>query len=552
MVNGVNIYLAICIIVAFAIMGVSGIYFIVYYQHPDDKNEAYFPKLIVLLGLCLAGGTVLGLPLDVGNNTTSPACQLGYGRENFCGGFEMYLFWEIMFMLVLAWMVLFIPFSVFYYEEDDGTLLGKPQKSRVWVALGYELFVLFIVGTIFTLCYLFLSYANVPVEAYTGPSVNSISSIYTSSPNTNTGVFSINQLEDINQQDLNTNADIVNKGQISVRVQLSIPTFFIGLMTFIGWFFFVLFGGVGMPSMPLDFILAYVNRPRHMDAVEFAEAQQSIRERVNELVDIGELVKIEREERNGVANTNNAGGGFFQRFKGGGGGGMTRAERKEESRTLKEFKKAVYLLEKDVEDLKACSDNFDSYNPIIPFIKLLLGIISGLLTLLWILQICIYMLPKNPKIPFLNTYLDFWRKYFPLFGVLTIAAFSLYALFGAIKGCFKCGIRFMFIQLYPMEYNKTYMSSFLFNLGLILMCTAPVVQLSTEAFGLYSANTAASQIFLNQIQYLTFFQWFFFNDVFVYALLIVMLLTSVYLCFKPLDKNAMSSLQLRDRLKARR
>lgn len=74
----VDVFLIICIIVAFAIMAVAGIYFIVYYQHPDDKNEAYFPKLIVLLGLCLAGGTVLGLPLDVANNTSNP------GTRNTC------------------------------------------------------------------------------------------------------------------------------------------------------------------------------------------------------------------------------------------------------------------------------------------------------------------------------------------------------------------------------------------------------------------------------------------------------------------------------------
>lgn len=453
--------------------------------------------------------------------------------------------------MVLAWLVLLIPFSVFYYEEDDGELLGKPKKSRVGVALGYQFMVLFIVGTIFTLCYLFLSYSYIPVQSYSGPSITSISSVYTSNPVT--GVFSVNQLEDMTQYDKNTNAAIDNHGMETAKIRLSIPTFFIGLMAFIGWFFFAIFGGVGLSSMPLDFILAFKNRPRFMDAAELAEAQQSIRERVNELVDIGELIKIERDERkNASANTRNN-GGFLKRLGcGGGGGGSTRSQRKEEAKTLAEFKKAVYLLDKDVEDLKACSENYDSYNPLIPYMKLVLGIISALLTLLWILQICIYMLPKYATIPFLNTYLDFWRKYFPLFGTLTVAAFTLYALFGAIKGCFKCGIRFMFIQLYPMEYNKTYMSSFLFNLGLILLCCAPVVQLSTEAFGLYAANTAAYQIFFNQIQYLTFFKYFFENDVFVYALLILILLTTIYLCFKPLDKDTMSALELRDRLKARR
>ena len=38
------------------------------YQHPDDKNDAYFPKLVVLFGFVLAGATVLLLPLDVANN----------------------------------------------------------------------------------------------------------------------------------------------------------------------------------------------------------------------------------------------------------------------------------------------------------------------------------------------------------------------------------------------------------------------------------------------------------------------------------------------------
>jgi len=44
----------------------------VYYQHPDDHNEAYAPKLVVTLGFVLAGATVLLLPLDVANNEGYP------------------------------------------------------------------------------------------------------------------------------------------------------------------------------------------------------------------------------------------------------------------------------------------------------------------------------------------------------------------------------------------------------------------------------------------------------------------------------------------------
>lgn len=33
-------------------------------------------------------------------------------------------------------------------------------------------------------------------------------------------------------------------------------------MSFIGWFFFVLFGGVGLSAMPMDLINGFIARPK--------------------------------------------------------------------------------------------------------------------------------------------------------------------------------------------------------------------------------------------------------------------------------------------------
>jgi len=63
----------------------------------------------------------------------------------------------------------------------------------------------------------------------------------------------------------------------SVEVNVSIPTFFAAFMAFIGWFFFAFFGGIGLAALPLDMILAFVNRPKHMDPAEFADLQMDIR-----------------------------------------------------------------------------------------------------------------------------------------------------------------------------------------------------------------------------------------------------------------------------------
>jgi LMBR1 domain-containing protein 1 len=86
-VTMVDVFLIVCIVVAFVILLVVGFYLLVYYQHPDDHNTAYFPKGVVVLGFVIAGATVLLLPLDVANNEGYPGTCLrvlratGHGVE---------------------------------------------------------------------------------------------------------------------------------------------------------------------------------------------------------------------------------------------------------------------------------------------------------------------------------------------------------------------------------------------------------------------------------------------------------------------------------------
>merc|ERR1712032_1248722 len=82
-----------------------------------------------------------------------------------------------------------------------------------------------------------------------------------------------------------------------IELRVKPATFYAGLMAFIGWFLFALFGGIGLAALPLDLILVYKNRPRHLDAVEIQDIKSSLQERTNELVDIGEMIKVERKEK---------------------------------------------------------------------------------------------------------------------------------------------------------------------------------------------------------------------------------------------------------------
>jgi len=554
----VDIFLIVASVVTFLILLVVAVYLLVYYQHPDDHNDSYFPKIVVIIGIMLAGATCLLLPLDVANNDGYAGCD-GY-NTGLCGGLDMTLFWDIFFWLIPIWVFLMIPFSSFYYEADDGMLMAGTsfspnpvKKSRIFSALGYTTGVAVFVGVVYYAGYYFLSETSIPVTSYTGMDLATAASlgnnregvVYTTTPQTNangTLPFSSNQLKGMTNLDaLYANA-VGQPENATLMMQVSISTFFAALMAWLGWFLFSVFGGIGMASMPLDLLLIFKNRPKHMDAVEFAEAQKNLRDRVNELVDIGELVRLERE------NNPNMG-------KVGGIGNYMNAEKRKDARierqALLEFKQGVFLLEQDVEDFKACTSNYENYNPLRPYISLFLGICSIVISIVWVIHIVVYIFPETPLSPFLNSYFAWFDQWFSLFGVLSVALFTLYLLFAAITGCFKFGLRIACIQLHPMILNKTYMSSFLFNVGLVLLCALPVVQFSAQAFSDYARNSTINQIFNVQVENLTFFGVWFTNKIFVYIFLSFVGLTSLYLMCKPNDSGP-SGVALRDRLRGRK
>lgn len=526
--------LATCI--SFVLLLVASVYFLVLYQHPDDRNEAWFPKLTVLMGLVLAGATVLLLPLDVANNEGYAGC-LGYDTR-LCGGLDMVLFWEIFFWLIPAFVFLLIPFMTFFYEADDGLLMNgttitTQKNSRICEALKYEVVIIVIFGTLFIVGYLILGEAEIPIQVYSGtiPDASTIQTL------PNTTFFSVDNLAPMDNA-LQDYAILVEntKSQENLTIQVNIPTFFAGFMSFLGWFFFALFGGIGLAAVPLDLVLAFIHRPTHMDPSQFADVQLNIRKRVNDLVNIGEMVKLDRDEK----RAREQGSSWF------GGWGK---EAREERTTFLEFRKAVFLLEEDVEEFQACSANYESYNPLLPWISLFFGILSFFISVAWGVHIGIYMIPKYAIHPFLNTFFQWFDQWFPLFGVLSVAVFTLYLLLAAVKGCFKFGIRFMFFEIHPMKLNKTYMSSFMFNVGLILLCCLPVVQFCTNAFSDYARYTNIAQVMGTQVQNLKFFTWFWTSNIFVYSMAGVSGLTIVYLFCKPRDRSGIDSLSLRDRLK---
>ncbi|KAL8551865.1 hypothetical protein ACS0TY_000781 [Phlomoides rotata] len=56
-------------------------------------------------------------------------------------------------------------------------------------------------------------------------------------------------------------------------------------------------------------------------------------------------------------------------------------------------------------------------------------------------------------------------------GTVAFAFFCFYLLLAVIAGAMMLGLKLVFITIHPMKWGATLMNSFLFNVGLILLCS---------------------------------------------------------------------------------
>lgn len=92
------------------------------------------------------------------------------------------------------------------------------------------------------------------------------------------------------------------------------------------------------------------------------------------------------------------------------------------------------------------------------------------------------------------------------------------------------------IKVHPMKVGGTYLNAFLFNLGIVMLCTLPLIDFCTQAFAAYAVDTDAYFLFVVQINNLYFFRSFFLNKAFVWILLMVACVFLPYMIYRPRDQ----------------
>ncbi|RWW32665.1 hypothetical protein GW17_00002633 [Ensete ventricosum] len=111
-----NLALLIVAVVVSALVLLVSVYLLVNYQHPDDHNQAYFPKLVVVLGISIAAISILMLPADVANRQ---ACRHAIYNGACSLTLPMKQLWLAVYIADAILVFFVIPFAMFYYEGDQ-------------------------------------------------------------------------------------------------------------------------------------------------------------------------------------------------------------------------------------------------------------------------------------------------------------------------------------------------------------------------------------------------------------------------------------------------
>ncbi|KAK2980000.1 hypothetical protein RJ640_020026 [Escallonia rubra] len=488
-----NLALVIVAIVVCVLVCIFNVYLLVNYQHPDDKNQAYFPKFVVVLGLSIASISILMLPADVANRQAcrhaiyNGACNLTLPMKDL---------WLAIYILDAILVFFVIPFAM-SVDEENYDIDGECHYAAETVDLhtfGHSSCLLFLglcqglVGKVdFTVRHLSSATTSFPsswdfsssVQCIGGSGVHQCSA-YSASPSSET----------------------------TWTMRATFPEYVVALATIAGSVLFSIFGGVGIACLPLGLIFSFIRRPKAViTRSQYIKEATELGKKARELKKAADA--LHQEERSG-------------------------SKGRKWRKNMKAVEKELLLLEEDVNALEEMYPQGEKAETtwamtILGYLaKLVLGVLGLIVSVAWVAHIVIYLLIDPPFSPFLN---EVFIKLDDLWGLLGTAAFAFfcfYLLLAVVAGAMMLGLRLVFITIHPMKWGATLMNSFLFNVGLILLSSISVIQFCSTAFAYYAQATAAQEIFSHTLQSLRGIKYLYKYNVFQIAFIVLAGLTFVY------------------------
>lgn len=242
------------------ILLIANIYIYAYYAHPEDNSRCSgnFGKIVIFIGMTLCWAQVLLLPLDVANNRGTPM------------GFRMDIVWIVTYCLVAAFIFFVIPITSGLNEcEEDQTVMQKIRYSFC----SYIVTAIVFFGILIAL-FAFFNVAEIPIRK------------------TNCSVLDFQASNSVAVTSTTCKSQDSN-----MSVNVSFPIFMIGLMSFFSWFLLIVFGSIGMSSLPLDCLREFCGRPQKISKELLEQEKRQLLERSKNIRNLA--VKVKEMEKMG-------------------------------------------------------------------------------------------------------------------------------------------------------------------------------------------------------------------------------------------------------------
>lgn len=488
----IDIFMLILTIIFSIVLLAVSLYIVIQFSHPDDNGcgNGLLSKIVAVLGLALAWGQVFFLPLDVAN-------ARGTG-----GGFRMDIAWQLLYIVYAIMLFGIVPLAISIYEVDP----DDSKCKKLFGTIGKFFITIIIAALVFVITFACFGEAYVPIVSVACDLVATPSNAELKFDNYN---------------------DKCQSNDSTLKITVSFPIFCIGLLSFISYFLFTFFCGIGLFALPLDLIYNYCTRPKRIAGPRLEAMKKEVVQTAIDLKDLA--MQVKKLEDRGAHKK-----GYFSQ------------ERREHRGLFKQLSAGVNILEQQFEVIDF-QRMLSGRSIICYYFSFFGGVILTIISLIWLVHIVVYVIIAPDGKP-LNGFLNIILVGLTESGVsfIAIAIFSFicfYLQLATLKGNLKFGIRFPLLgSVHPIKKNATYMNSILFNVMVIMLSSVSVNQFCVKCFGEYTAMTDIDLIFGTQIKYLMFFQYFFKYNIFEYAMCALIVISVIYLACRPSDANTVKAI----------
>lgn len=301
--------------------------------------------------------------------------------------------------------------------------------------------------------------------------------------------------------------------------------FLVAVPGFFGWIIFALFGAVGIAALPISLIYGFIKRPRPMSLQDFEEKKKVLGERAALLRTVGEKLRGQEEtlRKSGTAYY----GPRQVKFR----------------RSLAKYKQVVSLLS---DEHKALVESYKKRgsNPFFAYLKVTVGVVTALLSLVWIFQILWTLILAdavgNHSFYFVSDLLVFAVKSKTLVPDLLIyMALCSYLAIVSTCGMLKISMRLQgWLPVETISRQGTHLDTLLSLLAMVLLMSTAINQLAWSVFPSYAGQSAINTQFTYQSTSMRLFKTFYHRKVFEWIFVVIAVLSAIWFCVFPATKPA--------------